>query len=260
MIGVAARAVAERDGVLLLLLQQAQPLELGDDALARDVAILPGERPGFRGHLRVEADDLDALQVVPVPDLEVGRVMRGRDLDRARAERLVNGLVCDDRDAPVHDRQDGVAAHEVAVARVVGIDGDGGVAQDRLRARRGDGDVARVRLAGERLQRIANVVERPCGVHGLDLEVGDRAQAVRTPVDDALAAIDQSLLIEADEDLADGARQPLVQCEALALPVAGGAEAAVLILDAALVAAHPVPDALDEGLTPDLVAIRALFG
>ena len=85
--GMAARAVAERNRVLLLLLQQVQPLELGDDALARDVAVLPGERPGFGGHLRVEADDLDALQVVPVPDLEVGRVVRGRYLDRARAKR-----------------------------------------------------------------------------------------------------------------------------------------------------------------------------
>ena len=82
----------------------------------------------------------------------------------------------------------------------------------------------------------------------------------RTPVDDALAAIDQPLLVEAHEDLADGARQPLVQREALALPVAGGAEAAMLILDAALVAAHPVPDALDERLAPDLMAVCPLFG
>ena len=34
----------------------------------------------------------------------------------------------------------------------------------------------------------------------------------------------------------------------------------MLILDAALVAAHPLPDALDEGLAPDLMAVCPLFG
>ena len=56
----------------------------------------------------------------------------GRHLDRARAKRLINRLVGDDGDAPVHDRQDGIAAHEVAVALVVRIDRDSGIAQDRL--------------------------------------------------------------------------------------------------------------------------------
>ena len=57
-----------------------------------------------------------------------------------------------------------------------------------------------------------------------------------------------------------GACQPFFEREALALPIAGGAETAMLILDAALVAAYPVPDALDEGFAPDLMTVRPLFG
>ena len=170
--------MAERDRVLLLLLQQAQPLELGDDALARDVAILPGERPGLRGHLRVEADDLDALgRLCRCPISKSVGSCAGVTLTAPvpNAWSTASSATIGMRRSMIGRMR--VAAHEVAVARVVRIDGDGGVAQDRLRARRRDGDVARVRLAGERLQRVADVVERALRVLGLDFEVGDRAHA-----------------------------------------------------------------------------------
>src|SRR6185312_11723474 len=58
----------------------------------------------------------------------------------------------------------------------------------------------------------------------------------------------------------DGVAQPGVQGETLALPVARGAEAAVLVLDTVLVLAYPLPDALDERLAAQFVAGDALAG
>ncbi len=66
--------------------------------------------------------------------------------------------------------------------------------------------------------------------------------------------------MQADEDLANGARQPIIQREALALPVSRDAQPPMLILDIALVLAHPLPDALDERLAAHLVTVRTFFG
>src|SRR5207245_10239732 len=64
----------------------------------------------------------------------------------------------------------------------------------------------------------------PISLLALDLEVGEHRLAARAPVDDVVVAVDQSLVVQAHEHLAHGARQPLVHGEAQARPVAGGTE------------------------------------
>ncbi len=95
--------------------------------------------------------------------------------------------------------------------------------------------------------RIADVPEVAGGflVHGF--EIGDGGLAVRAPVDHVLAAIDEALFVEADEGFADGAGEAGVEGEALAGPVAGGAELDHLALDGAAGFGFPFPDARFEG-------------
>ena len=62
------------------------------------------------------------------------------------------------------------------------------------------------------------------------------------------------------EDLAHRRREPLVHGEALALPVAAGAEALELVDDLPARLAAPLPDPLDEGLAPQFVAVLPLGG
>ena len=57
----------------------------------------------------------------------------------------------------------------------------------------------------------------------LDLEIRERGEAARAPVDEALGAIDEALIEEAHEGFAHRDRQPLVHREALAIPVERGA-------------------------------------
>ena len=63
-------------------------------------------------------------EVVAAADLEVVEVVARRDLDRARALLRVGVFVGDDRQAAADQRQDRVAADQVPVARVLGVDRD----------------------------------------------------------------------------------------------------------------------------------------
>jgi hypothetical protein len=104
---------------------------------ARVVMTLIARRPGALAH---------------APVVEV--VRRG-DLDRARALLGVGVGIGDDRDAPPDERQADGLAHEMGVAAVVGMDGDAGVAEHGLRARRGDRQI----VAGLPFGRVAVLVE-----------------------------------------------------------------------------------------------------
>src|SRR6185436_7423309 len=93
----------------------------------------------------------------------------------------------------------------------------------------------------------------------LDLEVGDRRVRARVPVDHVVIAVDVALVVELLEDAVDGLDVALVESEALALVVARGAEPLVLLDDPRAVLLLPLPDAVDELLAAELVAVDA-FG
>ncbi len=101
--GAAAVAGADRVRVWLFLDQKPLRLQVGDDGLARLEAILALVRPGLGGHLAVEADGRDNGQAVAVADLEVERVVPGRDLEGAGAELRLDGVVGDDRHQTAND-------------------------------------------------------------------------------------------------------------------------------------------------------------
>ena len=85
-----------------------------------------------------------------------------------------------------------------------------------------------------------------------------RALELRVPVDEALVLVDQPLVVEIDEHLEDGLGQPLVHGEALAAPVARGAEALELVDDGAAALGLPRPHLLDELLAAQRAAVGLL--
>jgi hypothetical protein len=208
---------------------------------------------GGVGHQAVLADDRDLLEPVRAADLEVVRVVPGRDLERAGAELGLDVVVGDDLQAAADERQDRPLADQPRVAVVVGVHGDRRVGEHRLRAHGRD----RQRPAAA-LERVVDVVERVGDLALLDLEVGDRRVRPGVPVDHVVVAVDQALVVEVDEDLLDRARVRGIEREALVLVVAGGAEALELLDDRGAVLVAPAPDALDERLAADLLAARAL--
>ena len=105
--------------------------------------------------------------------------------------------------------------------------------------------------------RIAEMPEMALDLDLLHLEVGDGGEQLRVPVDQPLVLVDQARAVELDEHLEHRARQPLVHGEALARPVAGGAEPLELVDDGAARFRLPRPHLLEELLAPERAAARA---
>ena len=191
-------------------------------------------------------------------DVEVVEGLRRRDLHRAGALLGVGVRIGDDGDRPADQRQPHALADEMRVALVLRMHGDAGIAEHRLRPRRGDDDVLAGRLAGPVHHRIAEVPEVALRLDLLHLDVGDGGEQLRVPVDQPLVAVDQPLAVQRDEHLAHRVREALVHGEALARPVARGAEPAQLVDDGAARLRLPLPHALEEFLAPHRAAAGLL--
>lgn len=93
----------------------------------------------------------------------------------------------------------------------------------------------------------------------LDLCVGERGGAFRTPVDDTIALIDQAFFIEVDKHLAYGAGKALIHCETLAAPVAGGAQRFQLFNNTVAVEFFPLPYFFEKLLAAEVIARQTFF-
>src|SRR5579885_2607965 len=149
--------------------------------------------------------------MVAQANLKVHRVVRGRHLDSSCAKGLIDGGIPDYRDLASNHRHDGVAPDDVFVAWIERIDGHSSIAKNRLRARRGNADIALPLLALLRHKRIAYIGKLARSIDVIDLQIGDGAHTAWAPVDDALAAIDQPLFVEAHKDLAHSSGEPFIQ-------------------------------------------------
>ncbi len=257
-----ARAVAEGlgDHLVLDLAQQAQRLDLGDHLLARDVAVQAqvalGDRPR---HARPLVHDREERQVVAARHLVVVEVVRPGDLHRARALLGIGVFVRDDGDQPVGDGQAHGPAHELGVTRIARVHGHRAVAQHGLGPGGGDHDLGHAvdRLA---LQRVGEVPHAPLHLARLDLQVADRGLELRVPVHQPLVAVEQPLPVELDEHAPHRRREPLVQGEALARPVAGRAQPPDLVGDGPARLRLPVPHALHESVAAQLATTGGALG
>ncbi len=253
---VAALAVRHLVPHLLRLLEEAHGLELHEDLLPRLEAVEPLELAAVLVDPAVLFEDVHHVEVVALPDLEVVGVVAGRHLERARAHLLLavlHVLVGDDLYLPVHEGEEHRPPHEGPLGLVLGVHGHRGVAEHRLGPRRRDRHEGRGCMGELRppctpraLERILDVVEVARDLLRLGLLVREGRLAARTPVHEALAPVDEALLVELHEHLAHGARELGGHRELLALPVAGGAQRLELLDDRPAALLPPLPHALDE--------------
>ena len=227
-------------------LQHSQRFQLLHHAAAGLKTLDASVLAGHLGHVAVFADDVGGVQAVALAHLEVHRVVGRRDLQRAGAELRVNGLVAHHRDDAAHDGQYGVAAPDAVISRVFRMHSDPGVAQHGLRASGGYGHGP----AGVVFQRVADVVEMPVHVLVVNFQVRKGRGAANTAVDDALVAVYQALLVQADEGGADGVAGARLQGELVALPVGGDAQPPRLFVNDAAGLLDVFPDALHEASRP----------
>ena len=202
---------------------------------------------------RVRREDAHPREPVTFADLIVVEVVGRGDLDAPGAEFRIDHLVGDDGDAALGERKLDHRADERAVAVVAGVDGDRGVAEHRL----GPGG-CHLDVAAAVDQRVADVPQRTVLLLGDDLQVRHRGLQDGVPVDEALAAIDQALLVEAHEGLPHRRGEPLVHGEALVRPVDGCAHPPHLTGDGAARVLLPAPDSVHEGAPAERLAGQSL--
>ena len=241
--------------MLLDALDQAGGAELGHDALARDETVEPAEalRHAVVGERGARGKDHDQRQMVPQRDLVVVEIVSRRDLDAARAEGRIDEGIGDHRDVALGERQAHPPPDEGAVTLVLGMHRHRRIAQQGLRP--GGRHHHVTAAAGEGVAQVPQLAVLLLCLH---LQVRQRGEQHRVPVDQAFAAVDEPRGVQLHEHLDDGARQLLVHGETIARPVHRIAEAAHLRGDGAAGLGLPGPDALEKGLAPERAARRAL--
>src|SRR6202165_4378083 len=102
---------------------------------------------------------------------------------------------------------------------------------------------------------IAHVIKRAVDLFILfDFAVRKRGLAMRTPVDEPQASINEALIIELDENLCDCFAQAGIHREAIALPVWAEPERAKLLVDDVTVLLAPVPQPFAKFFRAKVVA------
>ena len=89
---------------------------------------IDGGLVGGAGHVAVIGQHADHRQIVALADLKVVGIVGGGDLHNAGALLHVGVLIADDGDLAAQQRQHDMAAVQMLVARVLGVDGNGGIA------------------------------------------------------------------------------------------------------------------------------------
>src|SRR6476620_12327259 len=195
-------------------------------------------------------EDRQTGKLMPFTRFIVVKVMGRRDLDRTGAEFEVNeDSVADDGNIAPRQRETDFLPNEMSMAWIIGMHGDRRIAQHRFWPRGGDHQ----RSTGIVRERIADVKELPLHVLMFDFNVGQGRQAARTPIDQPFAAIDQSLLVEADKDFDDGFGEPFVHREAQTLPITGLTQLLLLFDDRIAGSGIPLPEPSDESYTPERI-------
>ena len=141
------------------------------------------------------------------------------DLHHASTELNIHIIIGNHGNLSMHDGQDQGLAYHTFIALVIGVHRHGCIAQQGLRSGGGQLQVAAAVLKG-----IAQVPEVTGLILVLHLCVRDRGQAVGAPVNDALAPVNQALIVQLAKDLAHGLAASFVQSKTLPIPVAGGAK------------------------------------
>ena len=198
--------------------------------------------------------DVDDGQIMAQANLEVVRVMCRGDLHNAGTEVLLHVAIGNDRDFFIDERQNDRFADECLVALVIRVHRHGGIAQHGFRA-----GGRKLNVAGAVAQRVTQMPEGTFLFLEHDLGVGNGGLTVRAPVDDALTAVDEPLIVQLLENVVDGLVAALVHREAQAIPVTGGAELFELLDNPAAVLILPRPGALQELFATDFFLCDALF-
>ena len=238
--------IARHNGVIQILnvIQQTQGLEFFHNRLARFVAIHAAELAIAFHHMGGLIENVDFLQVMSLAHSPVVRVVRRRNFNAARTELRINMPVGENGNLATNNRQRNGFAHQFRKTLILGIHGNARVAQHGFRTCSGNNQVLR---AINRLgQRVAQIPQMAYVLYVFRFVIGNGGRAVRAPVHNTLALIDQALVIPIGEHFANSQNVIGIKREVLVFEVTRAAHALNLVHDGRTVFAAPVVACLDK--------------
>ena len=244
--------------MIIDLVQKTKRIEICHDRLAGNIAVHASIL--FR-HLIIKAGfrikNVDLWQIMSTSDFKIIEVMGRRDLNRTRSLLRIGMLICHDGDQAPDKRQDDVFADQVFVALIICVHGDSCVAQHGLRPCGRNHNISALFA----LNRVAEVPQAALNLFLFDLKIRDRGAQSWVPIDQTFVFVNQAFFMKLHKDFLDGFRKTFVHCEALATPIAGGAQAPQLRCDRSAAFLFPLPDTLNKSLATHVATANiALFG
>ncbi len=191
---------------------------------------------------------------MPEADLVIIGVMGRGNFDKTGSKIRIHIGIGNDGNGPVSQGQAEHSADQGLVAGVIRMNGNRRVCQHGLRAGGGNLNPPLPFCKG-----IADGIKTALPFLMLDLDIRDGGGAAGTPIDHALAPVDQALPVEVDKDLADSLGQALIHGETMTLPVTGEAKTLLLFNDPLVIFVLPKPGPFQEALSPNRLLGQAFL-
>ena len=211
--------------------------------------------------MAIQSQHVDHRQPAALADFVIVEVVRRGDLHAASALFHIGVFVGDDGDATTDQRQLNELADQALVAFVFRVHRYTGVAEQGFRTGGTDHDVVFTGRGFHAIgQWVAQVPHLAFDFAVLHFQVGNRGVQFRVPVDQALATVDQLVVVQADEHFLYRTVETGIHGETFGWPVYGVAQTTHLAGDGAAGLFLPFPDLLDKGVTAQIVAGQFFFG
>src|SRR5215216_7062747 len=239
------------EGIRADATEEPQPVQFLHDRLAGLLATHALEGATGDVDRPVWVHDVDGVEAESAPYLEVVGVMRRGDLEDTCTEFGIYVLVGEDLYLPLDEWHHDPASDKVTVPRILGVDDERHVAEHCFGTCGEDLGVS-LSVGAKAFavnEGVADAVELALHVLVGDFEVRDGRAVVRAPVGDAVAAVDQTFLVQADKCGEDGIDVIVVHGVPEATPIEGGAEPLVLAEDLFARLEGELAAAFDESLT-----------
>ena len=204
--------------------------------------------------LSIVCQYIDHFQIMTKSYLKVVRVMCRCDLYNTCTKLHIYIIICDDRDLTVYDRQIQHLAYHIFITIILRIDCYGCITEKCLRT-----CGCQINISGTVCGLITQMPKMTCLILIFYLCIRNRSQTMRTPVDNTLSTIDQSLVVQIDKYFLDCLGASLIHGETLSVPVAGRTDLFQLFYNAATVLLLPVPNMLQKLLSADIILGNTLL-
>ena len=253
-----AAAVAMHNGVIKVfnVIKQAMLFKPSNNSLTSLISIKTRKLTVTVNNNSVLIKDVDLLKVMSLTHSKVIRVMSWSYLNKTGTKACINMPVREDWNLSVNNWQDNSLSNKISLFWILRRNSYARITQHGLWTSSSYGNV--LNAINRLFEWIAQVPKMALLVSVLCLIVRDRSLAMRTPVYDALSAINKLVMIPVNKDLTNSLSVLRRHGELLVIKINGAAHALNLRNNGSAVLARPIPASIQEFLATNLQARNTL--